>query len=248
MRNKLFGVVAGVVLALACVTATTADATTTQYSWCTDHSDVALVGTSADTGYGTTGYPSGADTFQPTVYGWATRFANSAHGQWGTNTHNYAHNGALAADYLPGGRWAGTVGATSDMGSYKPDLVLVDLGGNEFLTQADPAQFQANLTQVITNIKTARPDVLIILSIYAKPHFNGTPGHPWEQYGSAIYNTAVAQQTALIDMRQYIPDADANPMTNPTVWLSDGVHLNDAGNLAEYGGWWGWASTIASTC
>ena len=253
-RARLATVVAAV---LVLAGATSASAQTSQPTWCTGHANIGIVGTSAETGYGTTGYSSSTDTYAPTVYGWVTRFSNSVHAQWGTATHDYAHNGAMASDYLPGGRWSGTTGATTDMATYSPDLVLVDLGGNEFWSQVDPATFQTNLTAVITNIKAARPGVTILMSIYARLHwapnqYTNPPNSPqkwtWDQYATVIYNTAVAQQTALIDMRQYVPDAEASPMTNPTVWNSDGIHLNDAGNLAEYGGWWGWVSSLASIC
>src|SRR4051812_18096138 len=96
-------------------------------SWCTTQNNVAIIGTSADTGYGTTGYPSGAETYQATPYGWTFRFARSLHAQWGTTMQNYAHNGALASDYLPGGRWTSTTGALSDITTNQPDLVIVDL-------------------------------------------------------------------------------------------------------------------------
>lgn len=251
-------VLPAVVLVLAGVVAgRPADAQPAQPTWCADHSDVAIVGTSADTGYGTTGYASTTDTYYPTVYGWETRFANSLHGQWGTTTHNYAHNGALASDFLPGGRWPAQVGAVADMATYGPDLVLVDVGGNELYSQVDPAVFQANLTELVQNIKTMRPGVTILMSIYAQlkwvPNQYSNPPFEaqrwtWDQYASVIYGTAVAQQTALVDMRQYVPNADASPMTAPTVWNSDGIHLNDAGNLAELGAWWGWASSLASIC
>ncbi|WP_236793451.1 hypothetical protein [Amycolatopsis sp. GM8] len=63
-----------------------------------------------------------------------------------------------------------------------------------------------------------------------------------------IYNTAVTQSVAMIDMRQYIPPADSTNLPNPSPWDSNNIHLNDAENLAEYGGFWGWASAIDSIC
>lgn len=255
--KRVFSVVAALVVAAGIVVGAAAKADAVQSTWCADHSDIAIVGTSAETGYGTTGYASSTDTYAPTVYGWVTRFTNSMRAQWGTNVHDYAHNGALASDYLPGGRWTGTTGAITDMATYQPDLVLVDLGGNELYSQVDPATFQSNLNMVITNIRAMRPGVDILMSIYAQmkwvPNQYTNPPYAaqkytWDQYATIIYNTAVAQGTALVDMRQYIPNADASPMTNPTVWNTDNIHVNDAGNLAEQGAWWGWASSLASIC
>lgn len=248
--GAIVGLIAGLIVDLAGMSSTASAATST---WCAAHNNVAIVGTSAETGYGTTGYPSGADTFQRTTYGWVTRYSDSLHAQWGTTVHDYAHNGALASDYLPGGRWTSTIGATGDMQTYSPDLVIVDLGGNEFWSQVDPSTFAANLGQVIDNIRAARPGVDILMSIYATLHWAPNPQAStetwtWPQYASVIYNTAVAKGTALVDMRQYVADADSTTPPIPSTWDSDLIHQNDAGNLAEQGAFWGWTSSIASIC
>lgn len=245
-------------LAVACAAvllfANPASASTPERTWCAKHANLAILGASSETGYGTTGYPSGAETFQRTVYGWVTRFTDSLHSEWGTNVQNYSHNGALVADYLPGGRWSITTGAVADITTVQPDLVIINLGGNELWSQADPATFRANLGTLVDNIRAARPGVDILMGIYAElkwqPNEYGgtTQKYTWAQYGAGIYDTAVAKGTALIDMRQYIPSAASNNPPNPSPWTSDGVHLNDTGNLAEYGGWWGWVSSLASIC
>jgi hypothetical protein len=227
------------------------DAAGANSAWCTTQNNVAIIGTSADTGYGTTGYPSGSQTYQPTTYGWTNRFAQSLHAQWGTTMENYAHNGSLAADYLPGGRWSTTTGAVADIAANQPELIIIDLGGNEFVSQVPPTTFAANLTTVLDNVKTARPGATILISIYSQLLWAANPSastenYTWSQYATQIYNTAVNEGVALIDMRQYIPPAGSTNLPNP--WNSDNIHLNDAGNLAEYGGFWGWASSIASIC
>ncbi|HJQ45680.1 MAG TPA: SGNH/GDSL hydrolase family protein [Amycolatopsis sp.] len=242
-----------VVTATVLLVATPASAASVQVAWCDDQSRVALIGTSADTGYGTTGYSSPDDTFARTRYGWVTKISNDLTAQWQTVTTDYSHNGAMASDYLPGGRWSITTGALGDIASTRPPLVLIDLGGNEYWAQHDPAVLQTQLGQIIDQVRAARPDVTILLSIY--PELNWQPNAyastktwDWSAYGSAIYNTAVTKQTALIDLRQTIPPAADPVPTNPNVWTSDGIHLNDAGNLAEYGIWWGWVSSLASVC
>ena len=254
-RSKLAAVVGGATLATAVFGAFPSSAATagTDNSWCTTHNNVAIIGTSADTGYATTGYPSTGQTYQPTTYGWTYRFGQSLAGGWNTKVQNYAHNGALASDYLPGGRWTTTTGAFADMTTVAPNLIIIDLGGNEFYSQVDPATFAANLKTVVDNVKTASPGASILLSIYAQMHWSAnqyasTETHTWADYANQIYNTAVSEGVALIDMRQYIPAADSTTLPNPTPWYTDQIHLNDAGNLAEYGGFWGWTSSIASLC
>lgn len=232
----------------------TSDAAPIQSTWCAAHNNVAIIGTSAETGYATVGYPATGSTFSPTQYGWAARFANSLHAQWGTNVQNYAHNGSMAADFLPGGRWSDTTGAVADIQAHQPDLVIIDLGGNEYNIQKSPAQFQADLNTLVDNVRAARPGVDILMSIYAEfvwqPNQWSPPtqSYTWAQYGSVIYGTAVAKGAALVDMRQYVPSEYSAVPPIPTPWSADGIHLNEAGNLAEYGMYWGWASSLASIC
>jgi acyl-CoA thioesterase I len=252
-KSKLITTASVTVLATTLFGAVPSDAATAQSTWCVSQHNVAIIGTSADTGYGTTGYPTDADTYQQTRYGWTFRFGQSLYGQWGTKIENYAHNGALAADYLPGGRWSTTTGAIADITTNQPELVIIDLGGNEFNAQVPPSTFAANLKTVVDNVKTARPGATILMSIYAQLQWAPNPwaateNYTWDQYGTQIYNTAVQEGVALIDMRQYIPPADSAALPNPSPWNPDNIHLNDAGNLAEYGGFWGWASSIASIC
>jgi len=234
-----------------------ADAQTPVSTWCVSKANVAIVGTSAETGYAKTGYASTTDTYYPTTYGWTTRFSNAVHAQWNTTTHNYAHNGALASDFLPGGRWANTTGAVADMQTYSPDLVLLDVGGNEYQIQQDPALFQNNLTTLVNNIKAARPGVTILMNIYAEfkwvpNQYTNPPNkaqvYTWNTYASIIYNTAVAQGEPLVDERQYIPPAASSPGPNPSPWASDLIHLNDTGDLVAKGLWWGWVSALGSLC
>ncbi len=44
----------------------------------------------------------------------------------------------------------------------KPSLVILCMGGNDMLRDQDPSQTQANLDQMITSIKTAGSDVILI--------------------------------------------------------------------------------------
>lgn len=223
--------------------------------YCADKSNVAILGASSETGYATTGYPSGAQTWSPTTYGWTTRFADSVKAQWQTATANYSHNGAMVSDYLPGGRWSSTTGAVADLGAKKPSIVLINLGGNEWWSLADPTVFQKNLNTLVDNVRAGSPNAVIVLGIYAQLKWqqssdsgNQPMKYTWDQYASVIYNTAVAKGTALVDFRQYVPPATSTNLPNPSPWSTDGIHQNDAGNLAEYGMWWGWTSSLWSMC
>jgi lysophospholipase L1-like esterase len=237
---------AAVLAVLTSVSVTAGTSSATAPTWCTDKSQAAVIGTSADTGYGTTGYPGTAQTFQRTVYGWATRFIDNLNASWGTSTANYAHNGAMAADYLPGGRWPDQVNAVADLGTRGANLVIVDLGGNEYWSQRNPSTFRTEIRQLLSNIRAARPQAVILLSIYPEIKWQQSSDsgnlplrYTYNQYATEVYQAAVDFGSPLIDMRQYAPSATSTNPTQPSVYLPDGIHLNDAGNLAEYGAFWG---------
>lgn len=223
--------------------------------WCADKSQLAVIGASSETGYASSGYPSGAQTWVATPFGWATKLANSVKAQWQTTTSNYAHNGAMVSDYLPGGRWDSTMAAFGDIATKKPSIVLINLGGNEFWSQASPATFQTNLNTMIDNVRAGDPNAVIVLGTYAQLLWqqsvdsgNKPQQYTWDQYAQVIYNTAVAKGTAMVDFRQYVPPAGSANLPNPSPWYSDNIHMNDAGSLIEYGMWWGWVSSLWSTC
>lgn len=254
MFKKLAVLTVGVALTGALVVAAS-PATATTPTYCSDKSDIAILGASSETGFGTTGYPAGGQTFSPTTYGWATRYANSVSGQWGTVVTDYAHNGARVADYQPGGRWPSTVGAVADLATKAPSITVINLGGNEYWAQDDPAGFQTRLGQLVDSVRAASPNGLVLLAIYSELKWaqsvdsgNLPQRYTWSQYASAIYSTAVSHGTPLVDLRQYIPPATSTNQPVPTTWNSDGIHQNDAGNLAEYGMYWGFTSMLWSLC
>jgi GDSL-like Lipase/Acylhydrolase family len=239
-------------------------------SWCANQSDFAVLGASSEVGQGKTGYtgkgPDGvagtADDgfYEATPYGWTTRLRNSLHAEWGTQMQNYSRGGALVSDFLPGGRWATTAGATADLAAKQTDLAILDLGGNEYLTQVSPATFEANLRTLVTNIKAARADMDVLLIVHhtIKWPANGTPAYPhptpqwtWTEYASKIGSVAVSTPTALVDARQYIPSLDTVPQPQVSLWApgeNPPIHLGDAGDIAFYSMTWGWTSALASVC
>lgn len=260
MRIRLKTAAAAVVIALAAtalvgsisVVSAPAASAGGAGTWCASgKANLAILGASSETGYGTTGYPSGAQTYYPTTYGWTRRLSDLLQRAWGTTTENYSHNGALVSDYLPGGRWSTTTGAIADLATTRPTLVIIDLGGNEYWSQVDPAVFETNLRTMITNINTARPGVDIMLYLHEEISWptagntywpQSTPKYPWSQYAARIFTVASTIPTGMVDMRQFINPSNGNPAG---LWTSDGIHLNDAGQSVVNGAWWGW---LAASC
>lgn len=221
-------------------------------TWCASgKASLAILGASSETGYGTTGYPSGVQTYYPTTYGWTRRLGDLLERTWGTTTKNYSHNGAQVSDYLPGGRWPVTIGAVADLAATQPALVIIDLGGNEYWTQVAPAVFESNLRTMIAYIRVARPSVDIMLYLHEEISWatNGNaywpqsaPKYPWSQYASRIVTVASTLPTGMVDMRQFINPSEGDPAG---LWSADGIHLNDAGQSVVNGVWW---DRLAASC
>lgn len=197
-------------------------------TWCAGKASMALLAGSSGTGQYTTGYTSPDGTYQPTAYGWWTRLARMAQSNFGTTAANYSHTGAQVSDFLPDGRWPTTAGAVSDVAATQPRLVVISLGTNEYLSQVPPAEFAVNLTRLVDEIQQVNPtgNLLIVVQWTA---YTVSPVYPWSQYAQVIRDVVVAQNAALLDLRQYIP-----PATDPDwsrFYHPDRIHLLDHAHL-----------------
>lgn len=209
-------------------------------TWCTDQSDIAVFGSSSETGYRLADYANEDGLYAPTRYGWVSKIGRSAQGQYGTTVRAYARNGAVSADFLSGGRWPLTVTAAADMAARgTDDLVLMDMGVNDAGTGVTPAQFAANLTQIIHDIRAARPGIDILLIV----HWTiSTLPTPWADYAREIRNVAIANQAGLVDLRQ---DIESSAVDQAGLWDTDRYHLNAAGHSVVAARVWSW---LAASC
>ena len=59
--------------------------------------------------------------------------------------------------------------------------------------------------------------------------------HTWPEYGTAVHDLAVADGVGYIDLTQYMPSAalTSGQAPVPSIYNTDLVHPNDAGNLVE---------------
>ena len=206
---------------------------TTGVTWCdSGHASLDILGDSGATGYGSTGYPAGAQTWQSTTYGWVKRLTD----RLGTTVvHTYAHNGAMASDFLPGGRWTDTTGAVAQVQADQPAGLIIELGGNEYNVQVSPATYQANMQTLINNIKAVSPATTIFISHIWQIGVTQQPvTYTWGQYRTADIALATSNAAGFVDLEQYMPSATTN-LTGPVTGLygSDNIHPNDAGNLLE---------------
>lgn len=218
--------------------ASSSEVTTAAATWCTDKSSLVVLGDSASTGYGTTGYPADVQTYVPTENGWVAKMAHNLAG-FGTKVTNLAHNGALVADYLPGGRWADTVNAIAQVRQLQPSMVIVELGGNDFYIDRDPEVFARQLRQLVDSIKAASPNSSIFLVKIWEIGQRESPRavHTWSEYGAKMHEVAVATGAGLSDLAQYLPSPNND---TAGLYLPDRIHLGNAGNLVVHGALYTW--------
>jgi acyl-CoA thioesterase-1 len=233
MLRKLLVTAAVLILLVTGIPASAAPLSTS--AWCQDHASLAVLGASDSTGSFTTGYASPDETYWPTTYGWPSRI-DYLTGVWNTTVDNYARNGAQTSDFLPGGRFPITTGALAQIQTKQPSLVLITLGGNEYLNNVSPSTFQANLTTLVQEIHRVSPrSGILLISLWHIARTN--PPYQWQAYADAMFNVAVTELTALIDLRQYIPPSDQD---TAGLYVSDRIHLSDAGHMVEAAAVWTW--------
>lgn len=238
---------AAAVGALVVVAGSTAGAATS--TWCGGAGKVVILGDSLSTGYGTTGYDASASRgYQKTTYAWPSRWD----GKPNTTVVNLAKNGGLVSDFLTDGLDGRAEGplqptAVSRIKSEQPHLVIIELGGNEYLSDRDPVKvFQANLKKLAYRIKVAAPNArLLFVRGYHFDYRNVDAAHQpvdftWTQYGSAIKTVAGGQW--FLDLSGYLPSARYN---SAGLYVKDeygpnlAVHATDAGHIAMFAALWG---------
>jgi acyl-CoA thioesterase-1 len=236
VRRTLVAVTVALLVALL-VAPVARPAPLTGSTWCTNKDSLALIAGSSGTGYLTTGYNSPDGTYSPTAYGWWRWVTKRAANAWGTLSFNYSHVGATTADFLPNGRWLSTTGAVADLGQNQPDLVVISLGTNEYLTQVDPAVFEGNLRRLVQDIHAASPRTAILLAVQWTSHLPN-PTYVWEQYKQKIQSVAVSEMAAMVDLRQYlIPASDPDWAR---FYHPDRIHLLDHSHLVVAAAFWTW--------
>jgi len=99
----------------------------------------------------------------------------------------------------------------SDVLQEKPDIVIVFLGGNDYLKKISPPETRANLRLIITKIQSQGATVLLLG--YTARFDN--------------YLNDLAKKTGAL----YVPNVLEGIVGNATLMNSDGIHPNDAGYL-----------------
>ena len=101
----------------------------------------------------------------------------------------------------------------TDVLDLHPALVVVELGGNDFLNRADPQEIAGNLDRIVAEIQAGGAAVLLLgmqSSVFT------------DRYASIYRDLARSRQTA------YVPNIMRGIFDDPTL-KADPIHPNDAG-------------------
>lgn len=109
--------------------------------------------------------------------------------------------------------------------AYDPHVALVCLGANDYESEvAATPNFSDAMTSVYNSLANAAPGVTIVFVIRDLP--DNPSGPTWDEYVDTITSTAVTLGAHVLDLRLTIPNGA------PGLYLGDGVHYTEAGNLA----------------
>jgi lysophospholipase L1-like esterase len=115
---------------------------------------------------------------------------------------------------------------TAAVSSIHPDLIILKIGINDWLTGVPVVTYIANVQAIVTAAKTAGISIIIICPPPARP---GVSYATQQTYVNALYTMAISNNVSFID------DFDrfgANEATyNSFYW--DGLHFNGAGDADE---------------
>jgi len=200
-----------------------------QSTWCQHRASMAIFGGSSSTGYLTTGYTKTDGTYQATTYGWWKQVSEFAATNWGTQSYNYARNGASYASYTSGGQWPVTRNAVASLSETQPDLLFLALGTNEYLAQQDPAVMEANMRTVVAAVKQASPRTAMMAIVQHTAYAGPNPVFPWERYKQRIMQVVIDETLAMADLRQSVPSAYGADWA--LFYHPDRIHMKDTTHM-----------------
>lgn len=139
----------------------------------------------------------------------------------GIQLYDSAHAGAKTTDFT---------GLISDMTAawtaVAPDLVIINLGVNDFGNSISASTVATNITTIVTALQgLAKIPSILLVANYV---YYGVTGTTWAPYVSAIQGVATAKNTGFLDLTKIMPAADASGTGN---YLVDGIHPNDTGHV-----------------
>lgn len=133
--------------------------------------------------------------------------------------------GAMAAHEFAAWLADGDKSLKPMIGTYAPHVLFVGLGANDYQNGRTPTELGTALTAIhtqVTAVSAATELVYVIRSLPDDPEQATT----WTIYAETITSTAAAVGAHVLDLRPSVPNGTSG------LYLLDGVHYTEAGNLA----------------
>lgn len=144
----------------------------------------------------------------------------------GIQIFDAARSGSKTADHLiEGGELIKAIQTVS------PDLVTIELGGNDALQSVSAATFGSNLQTIVSGIlgSVSPAPSIVIIALYT-PAASAAPGVVWSDYVAAMASVASADPNhiTLIDLSALMPTATT---AGTGFYATDGLHPNNSGHI-----------------
>lgn len=154
-----------------------------------------------------------------TVKGWVQIIANKFEGRLNMV------NASISGDTTAGGRYR----ITKALDDHQPDLVIIELGGNDGLRGTPIPQIKANISAMIENAETANAKVLL-LGMKIPPNY----GERYTQLFEVMYQELAAEYVTL-----FVPFFLEGVAGLPDMMQADGIHPTEQAqpimaNLVEH--------------
>lgn len=145
---------------------------------------------------------------------------------------NHAFPGNTSDTFVNGTTQATTLKAcVSTM--FNPDMLIINIGANDYMNNVVPATFQTNVSSIISTYRTqiGSSTAPVLLVAYFARYDITSPTYAWSQYVAAL--KAIAASTANVEFMDMTSFFAANQTADDADWNivdSGGVHLTNRGH------------------
>lgn len=145
----------------------------------------------------------------------------------GVQVYDASYSGAKVQTYLDDQRYF-----VRSMARVAPDLVTIDLGGNDYFANTDPELLGRQLRQLVADVQSLPKKPSMLMIVPYEPEKPGAQPGEYSAYVQVFRDVANEnpKEIALLDLS--LPDAMGSVAAEPAPWYSsDGIHPNDAGHV-----------------
>jgi lysophospholipase L1-like esterase len=143
----------------------------------------------------------------------------------GVQVYDASYSGATVQTYL-----SDEPSFMSSVASVAPDLVTIDLGGNDYLDNTERELFGRQLRQLVADLQALpKPPSILLIVPYEPTKLDAQTGD-YAAYAQVLRDVAADNSADVTLLDLSLPEAMGSVAAEPGPWFSaDGVHPNDAG-------------------